>query len=164
MVLFQGEYSFRSSNAVFGIGVCGVFAGVFAWASFSAVEMDGKHFTLAIGLGFAIASTAMFVIMLKLLGSFLAGKSWNLTVTTEGIQYGNHFLGWTQIAEFYSVEYSNGICLGFRAAKQKFGFEQSLPTTPLLTASDYDALVLALREKVLPTYPDLIVVTKPRQP
>lgn len=164
LVLYQSEYVFRSSNGVFAAVILGGMGFAFMWIALTVLKLNTDRLTWAVGSTFAISAALLLGGAIYLTGAILVGRRVQLTVSTDGIKYGKSLARWSEVAEFYGINYANGVCLAYARTHRLAYIEETLPTTPLLTFDGYRTLVEQLRNKIAHEQSHLQIEPIPREP
>ena len=118
----------------------------------------------AVGIGFAVSATLLLGGAFYVTVAILVGRRVQLTISTDGIKYGKKYTPWSEIAEFYGISYTNGVCLAYVRTHRLAYIEKTLPTTPLLTFDGYQTLADQLSNAIAHEQSHLLIEPIPREP
>ncbi len=164
MVMYQGEYVFRSMNGLLSLVVTSAFGATFIWVSSECFTMNEGQLFRFVGGVFALAALGLIAASIFSLLSILFGRRIPVVIGVSGVQHGKCFTAWDRISEFYGTSYSNGVCLAYTPANRKMYVERKMPTVPFLSVEEYQMLAESLRDTISPLYSHVRIEMTPRIP
>ncbi len=163
-VLYQGSYTFRSSNGLLSMLITGAFGIVCVWVSIQCFTKIHTSLSQFVGSIFAMSAIGLLGLSINVLIGIINGREEAVTIGTDGITHDQRFESWADISEFYGTAYFNGISLGYTANRGKLHVERHMPTTPLLSVGQFRELTEEMCRHVSTKYPHVRIETIPREP